>query len=92
MGGNSRGGRFRLPYSIRIADRLVCAPFEMRRKIENFSAQSFKNSPSLPKPLIHAESIRDCCIHLLFMVAQQSQIEMDKVLSYPLTMYPLSIA
>ena len=40
----------------------------------------------------NVESVRDSFIQLLFSIAHQVGIDMDNVLAYPFTMYPLPIA
>ena len=66
-----------------------------RITIDNFAKENVKRSTKLPASEMaktNAESIRDVCIRTIVFAAQKSVLDLQRLLSYPIIKYPLSLA
>ena len=66
-----------------------------RTKVQNFAAENVKKKVKLPamqKAITNAESLRDAFIHLVVAIADETEVALRKILSFPIISYPLSIA
>ena len=59
--------------------------------VMNFAKSNQKGTKSCKKTS-SVESMRDSFIQLLLMIAEKTGVDMDNVVSYPITRYPLAIA
>ena len=65
-----------------------------KRKIQNFATGNLskKQSPNTKRLQTNAESLRDIFIRIIMIVAEKGALDLHHVLSYPITIYPLSLA
>ena len=64
-----------------------------RRPVWNFAkSNQQKKLTQTQKAHIGAESMRDSFITLIIFVAEEAEVDMTHLLSYPITRYPLSIS
>ena len=68
-----------------------------RMKVQNFAAENEKkrkkaNIPATEKAKRNAESLRDMFIRIIIVVAENTNFDLRRVMSYPITPYPLSMA
>lgn len=66
-----------------------------RTCVQNFASQNMKKKSKLPasqKAKVNAESLRDMFVRMIVVIAEKTAFDLRKVLSCPITTYPLSIA
>lgn len=66
-----------------------------RMTVHNFAAQNTKKKVKLPactKAKANAESLRDMFVRMVIVIAEKTSFNLEKVLCYPITTYPLSLA
>lgn len=66
-----------------------------RNPVQNFASENAKKKSKLPAAEMartNAESMRDVFIRLIVVAAESSILDLQNVLSYPITEYPLSLA
>ena len=63
-------------------------------KEENFATKNAKRRPKIPASEITmtAESLMDIFIRMIIVVSQNNALDLQNILSYPITAYPLSLA
>ena len=70
-------------------ERVKCNP------VQNFALENAKKKSKLPAAEMvrtNAKSIRDAFIRMIVIAAESSILDLQNVLSYPITEYPLSLA
>ena len=66
---------------------------QMRRPVKNFSQEQGKTTVGrLNVQKMAAESLRDAFIRLAVMITDENNIDLESIMAYPITEYPLSIA
>jgi hypothetical protein len=63
--------------------------------VQNFAAENVKKKARMPdseKAKTNAESLRDMFVRMIVVVAEKTALDLQNVLSYPITTYPLSLA
>lgn len=67
-----------------------------RTKVNNFASEIEKKkkqkSPAAQTALMSAESMRDMFIRMIVVVAENTSFDLKRVLSHPITAYPLSLS
>jgi hypothetical protein len=66
-----------------------------RTRVQNFAAQNAKKQSKLPalgKAKANAESLRDMFVRMIIVVSEKTAFDLRKIISYPITTYPLSLA
>ena len=66
-----------------------------RTRVQNFAAQNAKTKSRLPaigKAKANAESLRDMFVRMIVVVSEKTSLDLRKIISYPITTYPLSLA
>ena len=66
-----------------------------RTRVQNFAAQNAKKQSKLPALGIakaNAESLRDMFVRMIIVVSEKTAFDLRKIISYPITTYPLSLA
>ena len=64
-----------------------------RTRVQNFAAQSVKEKTTASKKAkSKAESLRDVFVRMVIVVAEKTTFDLRKVLSFPITTFPLSLA
>ena len=64
-----------------------------RTRVQNFAAQNAKTKSSLPAVgKANAESLRDMFVRMIVVVSEKTSLDLRKIISYPITTYPLSLA
>ena len=64
-------------------------------RAQNFAAQNAKTKSRLPaigKTKANAESLRDMFVRMIVVVSEKTSLGLRKIISYPITTYPLSLA
>ncbi|KAJ8046447.1 hypothetical protein HOLleu_05119 [Holothuria leucospilota] len=61
-------------------------------KVQNFASESIKKRPLSEVTKKSAEGLRDMFICMIIIVSQNTSFDLRKILSYPITEYPLSLA
>ena len=66
-----------------------------RTQVQNFTAQNAKTKSRLPaigKAKANAESLRNMFVRMIVVVSEKTSLDLQKIISYPITTYPLSLA
>ena len=66
-----------------------------RTRVQNFAAQNAKTKSTLPpigKAKANAESLRDMFVRMIVVVSEKTSLDLRKIISCPITTYPLSLA
>jgi hypothetical protein len=63
-----------------------------RIRVENFAAQNLKKKTKSQKDQSSAESLRDMFVRMIVVIAEKTGFDLPRVLSYPITSYPLSLS
>ena len=64
-----------------------------RTRVQNFAAQNAKTKSRLPAVgKANAESLRDMFVRMIVVVSEKTSLDLRKIISYPITTYPLSLA
>ena len=66
-----------------------------RTKVQNFATENLNRKvkqPAIRQALTKAESLRDVFIRIIVIVADKTNFDLSKVLSYPIVAYPMSPA
>ena len=62
-------------------------------RVQNFAAENVKKKlPASQKTKANAESLRDMFVRMLVVVSEKTPFDLRKIISYPITMYPLALA
>ena len=63
-----------------------------RRQVCNFAKAGVKSLKKVPKAQKSAESMRDSFVQLLVLVVKDKDVDLDHIMSFPITQCPLSIS
>ena len=66
-----------------------------RTRVQNFAAQNAKTKsrvPAIEKTKANAENLGNLFVRMIVVVSEKTSLDLRKIISYPITTYPLSLA